>query len=183
MAIARRDFLKTAALTAGAIVGPWSIAGRKGFAATTSTPALKFLTPSEYKLINKFSREIIPDEPILSGKVDVALNLDGFFATNTSPDFLVMLRYMRLIKLADPMKGLINKLVPATAEDIISFKKMLCALGYYSDANGEADLPPEKRVVWPRIGYGGPKPDNWRPPFSEPQLDQTKLVDRIKEGV
>jgi len=183
MAISRRDFLKTAALTAGAIAGPWSIAGRKGFAATSGTPELKFLTPSEYKLINKFSLEIIPDEPVIKGQVDVALNLDRFFANNTSPDFLVMLRYMRLIRLADPVKGLIGKLAPATAEDIISFKKMLCALGYYSDANGEADMPPEKRIVWPRIGFGGPKPVNWKPPFSEPQLDQSLLIDRIKEGV
>lgn len=183
MGITRRDFMKTAVLTAGAVVGPWSISGRKGYAATGNTPELKFLTPAEYKLITKFSKEIIPDEPILNGQVDVALNLDRFFAGNTSPDFLVMLRYLRLIRLADPVNGLIRRLALATAEDIISFKKMLCALGYYSDANGEADLPPEKRVVWPRIGYGGPKPPGWKPPFSEPQLDKSLLIDRIKEGV
>ena len=182
MSFSRRDFLKTMALTAGAAVGPWSLAGRKGFAATADTPALKFLTPSEYRLIKKYSYEIIPDEPVLNGAVDVALNLDKFFAQNPSPDFLVMLRYMRLIRIAGPVEGLIKKLVPATAEDINSFKKMLCGLGYYSDANGEADMPPEKRVVWPRLGYGGPKPDGWRPPFKEVEVDKSILVDRIKEG-
>ena len=183
MVVKRRDFLKAAALTAGAVVGPWSIAGRAGHAATNATPALKFLTPSEYQLIQKFSLEIIPDEPVLSKKIDIALNLDNFFAQNPSPDFLVMLRYMRLIKLTGPVKGLLGKVAPATAEDIVSFKKMLCSLGYYSDANGEADMAPEKRLVWPRIGYAGPKPEGWRPPFKEVQVDASKLVDRIKEGV
>ena len=183
MSFSRREFLKTAALAAGAAVGPWSLAGRKGFAATADTPALKFLTPSEYRLIKKYAMEIIPDEPVLNGTVDVALNLDKFFAQNPSPDFLVMLRYMRLIRIAGPVEGLIKKLVPATAEDINSFKKMLCGLGYYSDANDEADMAPEKRVVWPRLGYGGPKPDGWRPPFKEVEIDKSILVDRIKEGV
>ncbi len=181
MAVTRREFLKGSGIALGAMVGPWSLAGRKGFAATALAPALKFLTPSEYRLISKFAQEIIPDEPVLNGQIDVALNLDRFFAQNPSPDFLVMLRYLRLIRIADPLVGVISKLAPATAEDILSFKKMLCALGYYSDANGEAETSPEKRIVWPRIGYGGPKPDNWFPPEKEPQLDPSLLVDRIKE--
>ncbi len=182
MALSRRLFLKRAGLVMGTIVGPWSLAGRKGFAATAGTPQLRFLTPAEYNTIKNMSLEIIPDEPVLNRTVDVALNVDKFFAQNPSPDFLVMLRYMRLIQLAQPVLGLVNRLVPATGEDIRSFKKMICALGYYSDANGEADLPPEKRVVWPRIGYGGPKADDWMPPDSEVQVDKSLLVDRIKAG-
>jgi len=182
MPYSRREFLKGLALTAGAFFGPWSLGSRRGFAATSDTPALKFLTPSEYRLVNRYAREIIPDEPVLSGQVDVALNLDRFFSQNPSSDFLVMLRYLRLIRLAGPVEGLVKKFSPATVEDINSFKKMLCGLGYYSDANGEADLALEKRVVWPRIGYGGPKPEGWRPPFKELELDKSLLNDRIKEG-
>jgi hypothetical protein len=36
-------------------------------------------------------------------------------------------------------------------------------------------------VVWPRLGYGGPKPDDWWPPDSEVMLDPSLLTDRIKE--
>jgi len=182
MFVTRREFLRAAGLAAGAVFGPWSLGGRKVHAATFDTPKLKFLTPSEYRLIRKYSMAIIPDEPVLNGVVDVALNLDGFFAQNPSPDFLVMLRYMRLIRLAGPAEGLIKRVAPATAEDINSFKKMLCGLGYYSDANGEADMDPEQRVVWPRIGFGGPKPEDWRPPFQERRLDASVMADRIKEG-
>jgi hypothetical protein len=64
----------------------------------------------------------------------------------------------------------------------MDFKRTIAFLGYYSDANGEADLPPEKRIVWPRLGYGGPKPENWWPPDREDQLDRALLVDRIKEA-
>jgi hypothetical protein len=126
--------------------------------------------------------EVIPDDPILDGTVDVALNLDRFFATdNASPDFLVMLQYLRLIRLADPVLGVLERVAPATSDDILSFKKTICALGYYSDANGEADLPAEARVVWPRLGYGGPKPEDWWPADTEVQLDPSLLPDRIRE--
>lgn len=182
MRLDRRRFLKTIASTLGALIGPFSLRGRKGFAGDERTPELLFLTPKEYHTIRKMSFEIIPDEPVLTGQVDVALNVDRFFAQNPSPDFLVMLKYLRLIQLAEPMFGLISKVSPATAEDILSFKKMICGLGYYSDANGEADLPPEKRIVWPRIGYGGPKPEDWFPPEKEVQLDPALLVDRIESG-
>lgn len=182
MMFSRRVFLKNSALIAGAVVGPWSLAGRKGHAATADNPVLEFLTPSEYRFINSMAREIIPDEPVLSGQVDVAANLDRFFAReNYSQDFLIMFRFLRLIRLADPVVPLLERFVPLTAEDIVSFKRTICFLGYYSDANGEADLPPEKRVVWARIGYGGPKPDDWFPPDSEVQLDRSILVDRVKE--
>jgi hypothetical protein len=185
MIVTRRTFGKGALALMATVVGPWSLAGRKGYAATADTPALKFLTPSEYKYINAMAREIIPDQPLLDGLVDPGANLDRFFATdNASADFLIMMRYLRLIRLADSAHavGLIRRLAPPTYEDIQSFKKTIAALGYYSDANGEADLPPEKRVVWPRLGYGGPKPDDYFPPDSEVQLDRAKLVDRIKEA-
>jgi hypothetical protein len=183
MIVTRRTFGKGALAVLAAAVGPWSLAGRKGYAATADTPALKFLTPSEYKYINAMAREIIPDEPLLSGQVDPAKNLDWFFSSdNAAPDFLIMMQYLRLIRLADSFHavGLLKRMAPPTYEDILSFKKTIAALGYYSDANGEADLPPEKRVVWPRIGYGGPKPEDWFPPDSEVILDRSKLVDRIK---
>jgi len=182
MIFTRRTFLEQAALGLGALVGPWSLAGRKGFAATRDTPALDFLTPSEYRYINRLAREIIPDEPILKGTVDVAGNIDRFFAqTNTAPDFLIMLRFVRLVRLADPLYPILKAVSPMTAEDIISFKRTICFLGYYSDANGEADLPPEKRVVWPRLGYEGPKGDDWWPPDKEVQLDRSLLKDRVQE--
>jgi hypothetical protein len=181
MALSRRSFIRGAGALA-AVVGPFSLAGRQGHAATASTPALEFLTPSEYTYINNMAKVVVPDAPVLDGSVDVAMNLDRFFAKeNTSPDFLIMMRYLRLIRLADPVLPLLNRLVPATGEDIESFKKTICFLGYYSDANGEADMPPEQRVVWPRLGYGGPKPDDWWPPDSEVMLDPSLLTDRIKE--
>ena len=181
MPLTRRTFIKGAAALA-AVVGPWSIAGRKGQAATADTPALKFLTPSEYKYINAMAQEIIPDEPVLNGTVDVAKNIDWFFAErNASPDFLIMMRYLRLIRLADQVLPVLARAVPATYEDVISFKRTISFLGYYSDANGEADLPPEKRVVWPRLGYEGPKPDDWWPPDADPDLNRSLLIDRIKE--
>jgi len=179
MKITRRTFLGAAA----AAMGPWSLAGRKGYAATASTPALQFITPSEYRFIAEMVKEIIPAEPVLSGQVDPAKNIDNFFATqNYNPDFLVMLQYLRLIRLAGPMVPVIKKLVPATYKDIMDFKRTIAFLGYYSDANGEADLAPEKRIVWPRLGYGGPKPEDWFPPDREDQLDRALLKDRIKEA-
>jgi len=164
---------------AAVVVGPWSLAGRARAAAS----GLAFLTRSEYDYINRMAAEIIPDEPILSGKVDVAKNLDRFFAErNRSRDFLIMLRFLRLIRMADAALPLLRRVSAATAEDILSFKRTICFLGYYSDANGESDLPPEQRIVWPRLGYGGPKPDDWFPPDSETALDPAALVDRIGGG-
>lgn len=185
MEISRRSFLKRLGLFLGALAGPWSISGRKAFAATWSAPALQFLTPSEYRAINKMASEVIPDQPVLSGAVDVAGNIDRFFAeVNTSVDFLVMLRFLRLIRLADLVLPLLKQFSPLTAEDITSFKRTICFMGYYSDANGEAGMPAEKRIVWPRIGYGGPKPDEWEPPFQERALDRSLLPDRVKgEGL
>jgi hypothetical protein len=143
-------------------------------------PALEFLTPGEYRQINAMAREVIPDEPVLTGQVDVALNIDRFYAhENGNPDFIILLRFLRLIRLAEGMLPVIRKVAPLTAEDIESFKKTICFLGYYSDANGEADLPADKRVVWPRIGYEGPKPEDWFPDGSENQLDPAQLPDRI----
>lgn len=182
MTVTRRTFIRWTSLSLGALVGPWSIAGRKGYAATKDSPELEFLTPSEYRYLNKLAREVIPDEPVLSGEVDVAKNIDQFFAqTNTAPDFLIMLRFLRLIRLADPVFPLLQRISPLVAEDVISFQRTICFLGYYSDANGEADLPAEKRVVWPRLGYDGPKGEDWFPPDQEVQLDRSILKDRVQE--
>ena len=182
MAITRRKFLKWASWGLGALLGPWGLSGRKGRAATAGSPGLEFLTPAEYRFINRLAREVIPDEPILSGAVDVGKNLDNFFAhVNTAPDLLVLFRFLRLIKLADPVFPVIARVAPLTAEDIQSFKRTIVFLGYYSDANGEADLPPAKRIVWPRLGYDGPKDDDWYPPDKEVQVDRSLLRDRVKE--
>jgi hypothetical protein len=182
MSFSRRKFMKGAVYGLASLAGPWSVAGRKGHAATADTPALKFLTPSEYRYINKMAREIVPDEPVLTGRVDVGHNIDWLYAEdNRAPGFLVMMRLLRLIRLAGPVLPLLKRVAPPTHEDIISFKRTIVFLGYYSDANREADLPPKERVVWPRIGYGGPKPDDWWPPEQEDQLDRSLLVDRIEE--
>lgn len=182
MRLNRRKFIKGGAVVLATVVGPWSLAGRKATAATASTPALEFLGKTEYEFINAMAAEIVPDEPVLSGQIDVAANLDRFFAAdNASPDFLIMLRYLKLIRLADPVLPLLGRVVPAIGEDIISFKRTICFLGYYSDANGEADVPAEERVVWPRLGYGGPKGEDWWPPDAEKQIDRSLLVDRIEE--
>jgi len=60
---------------AATVIGPWSITERTGHAETEDTPKLKFLKPSEYRYINRTAREIIPDEPVLKGVVDVAGNI------------------------------------------------------------------------------------------------------------
>jgi hypothetical protein len=128
------------------------------------------------------AHEIVPDGPVLRGQVDVARNIDWYFgADNASPDFLVMMRYFRLIRLADPVLPVLRRVAPGTYEDIISYKRALIFLGYYSDANGEADLPVEKRVVWSRLGYGGPKGEDWYPPDSETLLDWSQLPDRVRK--
>ncbi len=182
MSFSRRRFIKSAAMVAGAMVGPWSLAGREARAAVGAAKTLSILTRSEYNYINAMAREIIPDEPVLNGQVDVAGNIDRFFAMdNSSPDFLVMLRFLRLIRMADPVLPLLRRTSPFIHEDVISFKRTICFLGYYSDANGEAEISPAERVVWPRIGYGGPKDDDWWPPDQEVQLDPDALTDRIKE--
>jgi hypothetical protein len=112
-------------------------AWRKACIASAGTQPLKFLTSSEYRFINAMAREIIPDEPVLSGPEDVARNIDRFFCTdNASPGFLVMMRYLRLIQLADPVLPVLRRIAPGNCEDIISFKRTLAFLGYYSDANG-----------------------------------------------
>jgi hypothetical protein len=184
MKISRRSFITGAAVALAALLGFWRRAARTVCVATVGTPPLNFLTPSEYRYINAMAQEIVPDEPVLRGQVDVARNIDSYFsADNASPDFLVMMRYLRLIRLADPVLPVLRLVAPDTCEDIISFKRVLAFLGYYSDANGEADLPVEERVVWRRIGYGGPKGEGWYPPEDEVQLDRSQLPDRIwKEG-
>jgi hypothetical protein len=184
MRLSRRTFITGAVAALAALLGFWRLARRKVYIGTVSTPPLKFLTPSEYRYINAMAREIVPDEPVLRGQVDVARNIDWYFgADNASPDFLVMMRYLRLIRLADPVLPVLMRVAPGSYEDIISFKRALTFLGYYSDANGEADLPAEKRVVWSRLGYGGPKGEDWYPPDSEAQLDRSQLADRVrKEG-
>jgi hypothetical protein len=182
MIFSRREFVKGAVYGLAALAGPWSVSKRKARAAFADTPALRFLTPAEYRYINRMAREIVPDEPVLTGRVDVGANIDWLYAEdNRAPGFLVMMRLLRLIRLAGPVLPLLKRAAPPTYDDIISFKRTIVFLGYYSDANQEADLPPEERVVWPRIGYGGPKPDDWWPPESEDQLDRSLLKDRIGE--
>jgi hypothetical protein len=182
MALTRRAFIRGLAAMTAALVGPWSIAGRTGQAATGLSPALSFLSPSEYHYINRMAKNIVPDGPVLDGTVDVAKNLDWFFAAqNASPDFLIMLRYLRLLRLVEPLLPIIERIAPLAYEDIISLKRTICFLGYYSDANGEADIAAEQRIVWPRIGYAGPKATGWMPPESEVQLDPALLSDRIGE--
>ena len=182
MHFTRRAFIRSAFALTAALVGPWSIAGRKGHAATLFAPRLLMLTAAEYCFINRMARQIVPDEPVLNGAVDVAKNIDRFFAEqNGSPGFLILLRYLRLVRLAESVLPIIERAAPLVYEDITSLKRTICFLGYYSDANGEAELPEEQRIVWPRIGYGGPKPPGWRPPAAEVQLDSVLLPDRIEQ--
>ena len=184
MRLSRRTFITGAAAALATLLGLWRLGWRKAHMATVSAQPLKFLTPSEYRYLNAVAQEIVPDEPVLRGQVDVARNIDWYFsADNASPDFLVMMRYLRLVRLAEPVLPVLMRIAPGTHEDIISFKRALIFLGYYSDANGEADQSPEKRVVWPRLGYGGPKGADWHPPGGEVQLDRSQLADRVrKEG-
>ena len=182
MHFTRRAFIRSAFALTAALVGPWSIAGRKGHAATLFAPRLLMLTAAEYCFINRMARQIVPDEPVLNGAVDVAKNIDRFFAEqNGSPGFLILLRYLRLVRLAESVLPIIERAAPLVYEDITSLKRTICFLGCYSDANGEAELPEEQRIVWPRIGYGGPKPLGWQPPASEVQLDPSLLPDRVEQ--
>ena len=182
MHISRRAFIRGAIAVTAAAAGPWSLAPRKGHAATLFTPALQFLTPGEYRSINRMALEIVPAAPVLAGTVDVAKNIDQFFAEkNASPDFLILLRFLRLARLAEPVLPFIERVAPLVAEDIVSLKRTICFLGYYSDANGEAEVPAEERIVWPAIGYGGPKPAGWVPPAVEVQLDPALLPDRVEQ--
>ena len=182
MHFTRRAFIRSAFALTAALVGPWSIAGRKGHAATLFAPRLLMLTAAEYCFINRMARQIVPDEPVLNGTVDVAKNIDRFFAEqNGSPGFLILLRYLRLVRLAESVLPIIERAAPLVYEDITSLKRTICFLGCYSDANGEAELPEEQRIVWPRIGYGGPKPLGWQPPASEVQLDPSLLPDRVEQ--
>lgn len=182
MNVTRRTFIRSAIALTAAVIGPWSLAARKSHAATLLTPALQFLTPGEYRFINRMARQIVPDAPVLEGTVDVAKNIDRFFVEkNASPDFLIMLRYLRLARLVEPVLAFLEWIAPPVYEDIVSLKRTICFLGYYSDANGEAELPEAGRIVWPRIGYGGPKPPGWQPPASEIQLDPALLPDRIEQ--
>lgn len=149
-------------------------------ARASSGPGLKYLTDAEYRYIRRISREVIPSEPVLSGRVDVAMNIDRFLATTRAEDVAGMLHYLRLIRLAEKIKPLIRPFMPGIDRDIMSLKKVVCFVGYYSDANGEADLPPDQRVIWPSIGYPGPKPENYWPDDAEPLLDPRSLEDRTR---
>jgi len=182
MHVTRRAFIRSVIAATAALIGPWSIAHRKSHAATLISPALQFLTPGEYSFINRMAAQIVPDEPVIEGTVDVAKNIDNFFAEkNCSPDFLILLRYLRLLRLIEPLLPVVRQIAPLAYEDILSLKRTICFTGYYSDANGEAELPEEQRIVWPRISYGGPKPAGWHPPESEAQLDPALLPDRIEQ--
>jgi hypothetical protein len=175
--IARRGFLRN--ILWGGIFA-LSRPGRVRTATLHSDrPDLRYLTDREYHLINRIAREVIPSEPVLSGQVNIALNIDRFIHKNPSEDLDSMLQYLRLISLAEPFVPLIRPFVPGIKQDIMSLKKVICFVGYYSDANGEADLPPAERIIWPEIGYTGPKPDHWFPPDSEPQIEPASLEDRI----
>ena len=160
------------------ILGPRKLLARPQPAAG-EVPELSFLTPAEYQTINRWTREIIPSELVLSGRVDVAKNVDGFIYENPSPDWLEMLRYLRLVRFAEKITPLLRPFMPGLEQDLLSLKRVICFMGYYGDANGEADLPPDQRLIWPSIGYGGPQPDNYFPPDREVQLDPANLLDRV----
>jgi hypothetical protein len=144
-----------------------------------SPDGLEYLRASEYRYINRISKEIIPSEPVLCGEVDVAANIDRFLCSTRAEDVADMLHYLRLIRLAEPLAPLIRPFMPGIDRDIMSLKKVVCFVGYYSDANGEAGLLDAERVIWPSIGYPGPKPEDWWPDEEEPRIDPDKLEDRI----
>lgn len=175
----RRTFFKQVFFSAlPVILGPARLWARPRPAAS-GIPALVYLTADEYRTINRWTREIIPSDLVLSGQVDVAQNIDTFIFNHPSPDWVAMLRYLRLVRLAEKVEPVLKPLMPGIEDDLLSLKRVICFLGYYSDANGEADLPPEQRKIWPSIGYSGPKPDDYFPPDREPQLDPATLPDRI----
>jgi len=175
----RRTFLKQAFFTAApAVLGPRKLLARPR-PAEGEMPALVYLTPDEYRTINRWTREIIPTELVLSGEVDVAKNIDTFIYENPSPDWVTMLRYLRLVRFAEKLEPMLKPFMPGIEDDLLSLKRVICFLGYYSDANGEADLAPEQRKIWPSIGYSGPKPDDFFPPDREIQLDPSTLPDRL----
>ena len=175
----RRSFLKQAFFaTVPAVLGPSKLIAKPQPAAG-GVPELVYLTADEYRTITRWTRQIIPSEIVLSGQVDVAKNLDRFIYDNPSPDWVAMLRYLHLVRFAERIQPMLKIFMPGIEDDLLSLKRVICFLGYYGDANGEADLPPEKRKIWPLIGYSGPKADNWFPPDSEIQLDPATLHDRI----
>ena len=175
----RRSFLKQAFFAAvPAVLGPSRLIARPRPAAG-GLPVLVYLSADEYRTITRWTRQIIPSELVLSGQVDAAKNLDKFLFENPSPDWVAMLRYLRLVRFAERIQPMLNIIMPGIEDDLLSLKRMICFLGYYGDANGEADLLPEKRKIWPSIGYSGPKADNWSPPDQEIQLDPATLHDRI----
>ncbi len=177
----RRDFFSYMFFSAvPAVLGPRRLKARPS--QKQGLPRLEYLTAREYGIISRISKEIIPSEPVLSGKVDIGLNIDRFIAKNQSEDFVIMLRYLRLISLADPLVPLIRPFMPGIEDDLLSLKRVICFVGYYGDANGEGDMSPGDRIIWPEIGFGGPKPDGWFPDDSEPQLDPARLPDLIGGG-
>ena len=175
----RRDFLR--ALFWAALLPlarprlTLALGGRTGRIGTR----LAYLTPSEYRYINRIAREMIPSDLVLSGDVDIALNIDRFLATTRADDITDMLHYLRLARMADPLKPVLRWFMPGIDQDLLSLKRVVCTLGYYSDANGEADLPPDERLIWPSIGFPGPQPEDYWPDDREPEIDPSKLEDRI----
>jgi hypothetical protein len=171
----RRDFFRYVVFSAApAVLGPRSLKARSSDVEGVS---LEYLTAREYRVISRMSREIIPSEHVISGRVNIALNIDRFMARNPSEDWVIMLRYLRLISLADPLIPIIRPFMPGIEDDLLSLKRVICFMGYYGDANGETDMPPEDRIIWPEIGFSGPKPDDWFPDDAEPRLDPAKLPD------
>ncbi|MFN7972016.1 MAG: hypothetical protein U0166_06645 [Acidobacteriota bacterium] len=136
-----------------------------------------YFSAGEMEILREAAVEVLPAKDILDGTVDVAARLDAYLSKFPRYDFEVIRRGLRFLN-AEITYLLARAVGKATALDRTAISKYLVTLGYYGDGNGEPDLPPEARTIWPRLGYAGPLGPSF-PGFapSKDPLPEAALVD------
>lgn len=155
-----------------------SIAGT-GRVAHAAAPPGRYLTADELAILRDAASRLLPVAAIRDGRVDVAANVDGYLAR--FPGFEMGPIRKGLYYLNTTITYVLARMLrQATALDRTTVTKYLVTLGYYGEANGEADRPPRERRVWPALGYPGPLgPAFERPVPNAPATAPADLPDRM----
>ena len=149
------------------------------FGAEFKIPSLKYLTRKEYEIAQRITPEILPEPDVLKGEINPALQLDGFLSRFPAYNLKKIRTGFVFLNGGTLSRWLVRMFAGAGEPDRVNISKFLLALGYYGDANGEADLPPERRKIWKRIGYPGPSEGAARIPPKK-SMELSRLPDRLE---
>lgn len=170
---ARRIFFETLPL----LLGPRSLSDRGRILKKDMKVKLKYLTLQEYAILSRIAADIAPLEATTQG-IDIALNLDRFIFLHPSHDWLRFLQYLRLIAFADAIKPILRLLIQGLEKDLMSLKRVICFMGYYSGVSGEGDNNTEDRLVWASVSHASIEDEYWLPAEKKPTPNLPEYPDR-----